>query len=164
MKHISSIAILLVCTTGAAKAAEPMRELGMPLGYKMAMPMPLCGEQGKDAVAPCWVKPPKTLDDGAMAGAAKVPASVEGHQWAAPGIYQVAIASDGILRSVGVRLPRSDAFEKVRDALSARFGEPARGPRQDGRITSATWNWKNAVIDLACVGDAGCVTNFALNT
>jgi len=164
MKHISCIAILFVCTTGAAKAAEPMRELGMPLGKKMAMTMPLCAEQGMDAAGPCWVKLPKTLDDGATAGALKVPASVEGHNWAAPGVYQVAVASDGILRSVGVRLPRSDKFEQARDALSARFGEPARGPRQEGRITSATWNWKGAVIDLACVGDAGCVTNFALNT
>ncbi len=163
MNNISRLAVLLVCTIGAAQAAEPMPELGMPLGKKLAMPIQPCAEQGSGVEAAlCWVKPPKGLEDRTV-GTLKVSASAEGQQWSAPGVYHVAVGNDGKLISVGVRSSQSDEFEKIRDALSVRFGGPARGNSQNGSITSTSWNWKDAVIDLACVRDSGCVTNFALN-
>lgn len=160
MKNIARIAVLF-CSIGAAHAAEPTQELGVPLGKKMAMPIQLCPEQGAGGeTAPCWVKSPRVLDDAATAGTLKVPASVEG--WAAPGVYQVRVDRNGVLRSVGVLSSRSNEFAKISDALSARFGGPAGGARREGRYTSASWHWNDAVIDLACIGESGCVTNFSL--
>ncbi|WP_288379949.1 hypothetical protein [uncultured Massilia sp.] len=163
MNNISRLAVLLVCTIGAAQAAEPMPELGMPLGKKMAMPILPCAEQeaGVEAAALCWVKPPRDLEDRTV-GTLKVSASADGGQWSASGVYHVAVGYDGKLISVGVHSSQPDEFEKIRHALSVRFGEPARGTGQNGSITSTSWNWKDAVIDLACVRDSGCVTNFAL--
>ena len=164
MNNISRLAILLVCMAGAAQAAESMPELGMPLGKKLAMPIQPCAEQGTgvEAAALCWVKPPRDLEDRTV-GTLKVSASAEGRQWSAPGVYHVAVGNDSKLISVSVHSSQSDEFEKIRDALSVRFGGPARGNSQNGSITSTSWNWKDAVINLACVRNSGCVTNFALN-
>ncbi len=133
MKRIALIAVLL-CTTGAAQA-EPMPELGLPLGKKMHSPIALCQQQeagveaAADAAAPCWLAQPATLEGGILSGKLKVPASVAGPRWSAPGTYGAAIDRNGVLRAVTVYSARADEYGTISHALSQGFGKPRHASR-----------------------------------
>lgn len=164
MKSISRLAVLFFCTVGAAQAAEPMRELGMPLGKKMELPIALCPSEAPAATAtsPCWIKQPTTVEGGIQTGSLLVPASMHANTWAAPGTYGAAINREGVLRAVTVYSERADEYARIKDALSARFGKPQTS-HTDDRLGSAGWIWRDAVIELKCGGEDGCNTVFAFN-
>jgi hypothetical protein len=165
MKSLSRLAVLLFCTLGAAHAATPMKELGMPLGQKMKLPIALCPSEGpaKDASAPCWAKPPQSLPGGIQSGSLVVPASAQASMWTAPGTYGAAIDRAGVLVAVTVYSARADEFAKIRGALTARLGSRLRSFNTDDQRRLARWEWKDAVIDLSCGADVGCATRFALS-
>ena len=165
MKSLSRLAVLFFCTAGAAHAATPMKELGMPLGQKMQLPIALCPSEGpaKDASAPCWAKPPKTLPGGIQSGSLVVPASAQANTWTSPGTYGAAIDRTGVLVAVTVHSARADEFAKIRGVLTARLGKRLRSFHTDDQRGLARWEWKDAVIDLSCGADVGCTTHFALS-
>jgi hypothetical protein len=160
MNSISRLALLFFCTVGAAQAAEPMRELGMPLGKKMELPIALCASEAP--ASPCWIKQPTTVEGGIQTGSLLVPASMQTTAWTTPGTYGAAIDREGVLRAVTVYSERADEYARIKGALSARFGKP-QASHTDDRHRSAGWIWRDAVIELKCGGEAGCNTVFAFN-
>ncbi len=109
MNSIARLGVLLFCIAGAAQAAVPIEDLGMPLGQKLCAPVALCSGQdpANDAGGPCWVGQP-TVRGGIQYGALSVPASAYAQEWAAPGTYGVAIDVNGVLQAVTVRSTRAD--------------------------------------------------------
>lgn len=163
MNSISRLALLLLCTAGAAQAAEPMKELGMPLGKRMQTPIALCPSEGPamDATSPCWVKAPKILKGGIQSGSLVVPPSAHKHEWTAPGTYGATVDRHGVLLSVTVHSARADEFAKIRGSLTARLGKNLRAFHTDEQRRTAQWEWKDAVINLDCSAELGCATRFA---
>lgn len=165
MNNISRLALLLLCTAGTAQAAEPMKELGMPLGKKMQAPIALCPSEGlaRQASAPCWVKAPATRKGGVQSGFLAVPAGAQGGEWTAAGTFGATVDRHGVLLSVTVHSARADEFAKIRGSLTARLGSKLRAFQTDEQRRTAQWEWKDAVINLDCSAEAGCATRFAFD-
>jgi len=165
MNSICRLAILFFCTAGAAHAVEPMKELGLPLGQKLSMPIALCPSEGpaRDATAPCWVKPPRALKGGIQSGFLAVPAATGAKGWAAPGTYDVAVDRTGTLYAVTVHSGSADDFVRLRGMLTARLGKDLRRFSNDDQGRFARWEWRDAVVELDCRAEASCVTQFVLD-
>lgn len=164
MNSIIRLGVLLLCTAGAAQAAVPIEDLGMPLGQKLRAPVAPCSGQGpaKDAGAPCWVGQP-TVRGGVQYGSLSVPASGQAREWAAPGTYGVAIDANGVLQAVTVRSARADEYAGIKGALTRSLGKRPMSARGGDRRSAAYWELRDVAVHLVCSADIGCTTRFVLD-
>jgi len=162
MRASSLLVGLLLCAAGVAMAAEPVTVLGLSLGGKLKMPIRQCAtrEIGTDAKSLCWLGEPFDYK-GSKSGSLIVPGTDTRPKWAAYGSFNVSIAKDGTLRSVGVKTSRAEEFVEILNSITGRFGQSKRETQPGASIDAATWDRPDIHIELVCSRSFGCNTKFS---
>lgn len=160
MRALRLLAGLLLCTAGAAHAAEPVVVLGLPLGGKLKQPIPQCRGNKASVSTICQSGPQILTTSLAREVVLYAPGTDQRPKWAADVGFNAWIGKDRVLRSFEVRTHRDDAFVEILNSITGRFGQSQKESRPGATVETAEWVRSDIHIRLLCAPRTGCNTTF----